>query len=191
MTVLNPNIVGRMIRRFFCWVWGLDPRKLNICNTFWGTIFLPLASLRWRPARILVLSFAVLASIFTALVFILSSIDVEKRTWSTVLLSALFISTAVGYFVLILFDMDEGFRSEGQTRVVGFFESALERLLGYRIAEAATTFIVRALTVVAFPFLLSVLVGLWWDKYGERSKAVLLFRQRAVTFKASFCPPIH
>lgn len=29
--------------RFFIWSWEADPKKLNICKIFWGTIFLPFA----------------------------------------------------------------------------------------------------------------------------------------------------
>lgn len=28
--------------RFFLWVWGAKPSKLNVCKLFWGTVFLPL-----------------------------------------------------------------------------------------------------------------------------------------------------
>lgn len=27
--------------RFFLWVWGTDPERLNVCKLFWGSIFFP------------------------------------------------------------------------------------------------------------------------------------------------------
>ncbi len=37
--------------RFFLWAWGADPERLNICQLFWGTIFLPLCLFRPRGKK--------------------------------------------------------------------------------------------------------------------------------------------
>ncbi|MBI4095077.1 MAG: hypothetical protein HY435_02715 [Candidatus Liptonbacteria bacterium] len=36
--------------RFFQWVWGVNPEKLNICKLFWGTLLFPVAFLQFKKA---------------------------------------------------------------------------------------------------------------------------------------------